>query len=1147
MVTPFGAGQSGPPMGLAQYVLANSSIKFNLQNPIQTQLPHKPSILGRIFDVLSRPNYAIANMAHYVHEGRNPLTGAFRGLSGTEKETFSDVLSHDLGVKNKWVAGLGGAALDIVTDPTTFIGPGAIKSAGKAIGIGKEVGREAPELIKPLKAVEQATEETQPLMPSNGAANFLSGARQGTPAPKPVDTLESPRNLIQQASEVVPDASPKQFPEIGPISPGEEEVVDLLTSKYLKTPKTAGKLTIHPGGQLAIWKSLADNSTTALKPEGKTASAAKAIGKQRFASTLRMFKAVQENLEAAGHKFTYWDGSDFNLPDVMAELIQGKSEVQAFATAKEFFPILEKNLAKRKGLLDDPDVAQAVHNVRVRSAILDAPKIHEAINSVINHGSVLAQYPASQAHIQKVLKSLPALSEKIAAAQGISEAGQDAVKSLISGMKMTVSQEKLLTKQALAGTKQLGKEQIKTAKAIAMHHNKIEKAHRINDELTKKIQQELEIHKDDYEMPLSGKGAVPDSILGRIFAWYGQKDLRPITEQHLMTATNSAWMRDAAIRKVAQNYSREDQLSALRFAFGVNGVPESDLGRAFKANLETLFKGTGLTPADWQDASVATRAPLMKDRLNKHLKSVGAPWKFTDGVVKDPITGIAHDYSGDANWLTSWQTWDVKDPLDFFNKVQTAVEQSVHEKAIFDEIGERFGAEASGSGYRVTINHPYLHGYYFTEEIAKQIGKVIKDVDEFFSVGLRSSFLKSFDKISRAWKYTVTLPNPSHHIHNLLGDAYLNWMAGVNGAKPYQWAAQILRTQRNTYTDIRNVDRLVNLNAVERAMGRTPDAKEVLFRNASGHPFTAEQIYIAANQMGTLPQAHIIEDIMGENQNLTRFQPFGGRVKHGLERFSETREHFVRLAHFVDIVKKSKGSDFEAIFRRAGYEIRKWHPDYLTLTPFEKKFMRRIMPFYSWTRRAIPLVIESAIMNPGKTTMYPKIMQGFQDSMGIETSGRDDPFPHDQLFPEWIRDRGIGPVSRTPVLGARDTPPGYTIINPSNPLIDLFGQFSNPVSGFGSMLSPAIKIPVELLSQKQLFNQAPITSDNFAEYFGNQLPYFPVFQGIFGVTPTLGDTTRASKEGNLNTERLVNWLTAAGVRGTGPYIKQAEIEQKNGG
>lgn len=1128
----------GDIQNLAKYVLANSNVNFGTSMPVSLEQPHHPSLIGRLFDILSRPNYAIANAVHYAHEGHNPLAGAFRGLAGTEKETFSDVLSHDLGIQNKWVAGLGGAGLDIITDPTTFIGPGAIKQGARALGLIKEGGRELPKIAKVAEAVEPVEKVPSILDSTSKTPDFFRGAKAGMSVKPPVDNLIAERNILQRAHDVVPNAAPKPLPDVGNLSTYEQSIADLVTKKL-----RIGGGNIDPKGQLDLWKSLAKNAETIHAPKTKSASALRAASSARFDSTLRMYKAVENQLASQGHKFTYWDGSDLKLTDVIAELTQGKPAAQALATAKEFFPILEKDLSRRKGLLENADVAQAVHNVRVRSALLDAPKIHEAITKILGDGNTLAQFPASQVHIAKIVKMLPKIAEDQAAALGVSNLGTDATKSILQHMKTTVNDARLTTRQELTATKQLGKAEIKRAKEVALHYNKIEKAHRINEELTQKLQKELEIHKDDYHAPMSDKGKVSESILGRMFAWYGQKDLRPITEQHLLAATNSAWLRYASLRKVAENFSREDQLHAIRYAQGVPGVQGSQLGLIFKANLENLFKGTGLTPAEWSDATVAGRAPLLKDRLNKHLKMVGAPWRFTGEKVKHPITGETMDFSGDANWLTSWRSWDVKDPLQFFSKVQAAVEQSVHEKAIFDEIGERFGVDSGR-----TIDHLYLQGYKFDEEVAKQIHKVIRDIDTFFSSGPSSPFLRTFDKISRAWKYTVTLPNPSHHIHNLLGDAYLSWMAGVNSVVPYNHAAQILRTQRNVYKDLSHVERMVDINAISTAMGKTPDAKDVLLRNASGKPFTAEQIYIAANQMGILPQAHVVEDIMGGSElKVSKFQPFGGKVKHGLEKASELREHFARLAHFSDVVRKSKGTDYQEIFRKAGYEVRKWHPDYLTLTPFEKRFMRRIMPFYSWTRKAIPLVIESAVMNPGKTLVYPKIMQGFQTVGGIDSPGRDDPFPLNQGFPQWIRDRGIGPIFDHPALGARDTPPGDTIVNPSNPLLDIFGQFSNPVAGFGSMLTPALKIPAEILAGKQLFNNAPINAGNFSEYLGNQLPYFPLVQGMFGVTPTLGQTTRAQKEGNVNTERIVNWLTGLGIRGTGPYIKQSEFEKKNGG
>jgi hypothetical protein len=45
------------------------------------------------------------------------------------------------------------------------------------------------------------------------------------------------------------------------------------------------------------------------------------------------------------------------------------------------------------------------------------------------------------------------------------------------------------------------------------------------------------------------------------------------------------------------------------------------------------------------------------------------------------------------------------------------------------------------------------------------------------------------------------------------------------------------------------------------------------------------------------------------------------------------------------------------------------------------------------------------------------------------------------------------------------------------------------------------------------------------------------------MSPT-GPTVRGEKEGLGNIEALINYLTAAGVIGTAPYVKSAEFEAR---
>lgn len=134
--------------------------------------PNKTGFLGDTLDLLSRFNYASANAVKTGMEGGNPLEGAWKGLSGQQRTTYSDVLDK-AGVKNKYAKGIGGFAGDVLLDPTTYIGVGAAKSIGKtgikgATALGKEVLPEGAKIARGLgnvglKGAVKKVEEKAPL------------------------------------------------------------------------------------------------------------------------------------------------------------------------------------------------------------------------------------------------------------------------------------------------------------------------------------------------------------------------------------------------------------------------------------------------------------------------------------------------------------------------------------------------------------------------------------------------------------------------------------------------------------------------------------------------------------------------------------------------------------------------------------------------------------------------------------------------------------------------------------------------------------------------------------------------------------------------------------------------------------------------
>lgn len=80
-------------------------------------------------------------------------------------------------------------------------------------------------------------------------------------------------------------------------------------------------------------------------------------------------------------------------------------------------------------------------------------------------------------------------------------------------------------------------------------------------------------------------------------------------------------------------------------------------------------------------------------------------------------------------------------------------------------------------------------------------------------------------------------------------------------------------------------------------------------------------------------------------------------------------------------------------------DIMKFHYDYSDLTDFEKTYMKAIFPFYTWTRKNLPLQLEMMITNPGKLST----VHDFQEAVQVSAGWDDSDINYNQL-PSWIQE-----------------------------------------------------------------------------------------------------------------------------------------------
>lgn len=1237
---------TGPIAGLGNYFGksplssgpgASDIAKFILLNADTSQamgpgasVNNSPSVLSRLFDILSRPNYAMANTVLGMEQGgdHNPIKDFISGLAGTQKTTFENVLDK-AGLPPSTGRAALGFGLDVALDPTTYIPGGQV---GKLKNIVKGL-KGAGEVSKDLPAVEKVLRGgAQPVNPEHYGLPAVDNQIPSALAAKPtIPNLSDPGILQpkpgftqpQQALDLqLPDipsvlggkvgaTKPLTQPRItipdsirntlqGPDSPVDlaknldarvkgqismafpgmplkdmkraaqiknldtaPNIVDAVargdvrkTSELIPLPKpvikpshvieaqrivdsfntdaASAKLnklfpdSLNAKQQVRLWykaREAVQKSVRRTNPIDKTKRDAAKVESEIVQRTIPIYHAVEQNLISKGKIPRIGTGENVKLSDVIGDLTLHNVPIN-----EEVFREFGSNIQKHSY------VGGAIERLRARGAIQDSPKIKDIMDIAREYKTATtATTPMSDYATKNFDHFLKKFTNTLGKSAGVSPAGFRAQSKLIN---MTLDAGKSRAQIAVQHMSKELDDVIATGKANG----------RINTTITHALENDLG------KLPkwVQNDNKAVEWLMGRVATWWGQSDLRPLSLTAIASSASTATARGRVLNNMFKSFDSAQRLEAFRFAQGLTQPTtqaNAHLGADIMRTMDDLIGQAA-------GSSVLLRSGVHMDQLNKWMKRYNAGFEFKKSQMKSPITGSIQDFSKGSNWVNSWKMADIgkQDPASFMYKTMQALEQATREKSLFDEIGERFGSQVAGKSYVHKIEgHPYLDPYYFPADIAKQIPRVVKDWTDVGS-HTQNDMLKLYDRILSMWKSSATIYRPGFHVRNLVGDVYMGMLDGVVSVRPYKYALQVQRSMHGAYDSMMDIDKMVEMGIISRGV-ETPVVGKTLFKNKSGVPFTAEQIAAVAHQQGLLEHYRTIEDIIdigGEQKGFGLTRPFAGKVQRFAGGAAELETHNARLAHFIDKVIKSRGSNLQEIFTQAAQRSRKFHPSGIDMTQFEKNVLRRIIPFYSWLRKSSPVLLEGIVMKPGITVLPAKMGQAMQSMGGVQSPDRSNPFPTDQMFPAWLRNEGIGPVATgDSFLGklSNQATPGYVQFGTGlNPLSQLLAQFQDPSKTVGSSLTPALQIPMELITGRKIFTGQPITGPDaqpgaFGEYIGSQVPAINAFQGLTGFGLS-GQTNKSIKSsGGAQKEALTNWLTGLGIKGTGPYIKEARYEK----
>lgn len=355
---------------------------------------------------------------------------------------------------------------------------------------------------------------------------------------------------------------------------------------------------------------------------------------------------------------------------------------------------------------------------------------------------------------------------------------------------------------------------------------------------------------------------------------------------------------------------------------------------------------------------------------------------------------------------------------DFLQRVGSLFGKKVDEGFV-DQTGTKW----------IGVKAKELNGIKLPEPIAKQI-------DEFTSVITNDTSLKKFlnlyDKGQNLFKASVTGLFPAFHTRNLMGGIFNNYIAGVKNPAIYGQILDILRP------------------GVE---GTIKAGKKV---------YTYDDVRKLMKDHGVIGQTGILDVPQFLQKEIN--PSVGSKIKKAPAKVMGSVENFLRGSLFTDALKKGMSPE------DAARKVIKYHFDYMPegFTKFEGELMKRVIPFYTWTRNNIPLQLEQIIAQPGKYSGIFKL----QRSIGVSPGSEEEKY-----LPSWMKDRILV-----------KTEGGYWS-GIGTPLEEAMEKIGDPKRGLAISLSPFVKAPIERMTGYNLFKEKRISEDVYGTRYKN-MPEF---------------------------------------------------------
>jgi hypothetical protein len=410
------------------------------------------------------------------------------------------------------------------------------------------------------------------------------------------------------------------------------------------------------------------------------------------------------------------------------------------------------------------------------------------------------------------------------------------------------------------------------------------------------------------------------------------------------------------------------------------GVTIGDLGESYMPHLRS------------EDADDILRKSNSKIRNFFGIR----PSAKSPSALKRQIEGTVEEINAKNIYGTT--KFFVDDPAIMLGTAEFRAANAIAGRKFLTDVKE-LGVDAKNAPSNfVTI--PEVPDVKFDPAVAKLVNRSYRALTDQEEI---RKLLQVYDGATNWWKMWSLGVRPAYHAKNVVGNVWNNYLGGLDNPVRYGQAT-------------------IFQNKV---------ASNKLEGNIAGKP--VQELYDEMSKRGVFGEgqyggaefSRVLEREIGDGKPITGpFKPVKQAVKavgsvltpstrNVALRFGfkvgQTLEDNARIALFLDQVVKGKNYD------QAGKHVQKYLFDYGDVSPFEQSVLKRAMPFYTWSRKNIPLQLQAIVEHPDKLSKLGLLTSNIQQAAGMQT------IPDPSEVPEYLVERAplyVGENQETGVVSA---------------------------------------------------------------------------------------------------------------------------------